>query len=208
MTIPTTDQIKNASKDVAWEYAALLGAALEMGQDHAPPINHEVQEGFLVHVRNLAEFFRRGVKEFNQDPSVRVPRGDDTMYAVDFCLSVFWDEKPFSNDKKLIRAINKTLSHMTYSRDLSLGFSEIDFPFEGYLHVHGTVRLMRRTWGDFLRSVSPDYVRPLHPTDIEYWLGIHTERWGVKFRDMEDEFERRARSWSHWRLNQTPDGSV
>jgi len=53
MATPTTDQIKNATKDVAWEYAALLGAALEMGQGHADPINHEVQEGFLVHVLRI-----------------------------------------------------------------------------------------------------------------------------------------------------------
>jgi len=208
MGIPTTDQIKNASKDVAWEYAALLGAALEMSQDHAPPISHEVQESFLVHVRNLAEFFRCGVREFKQNPLVRVPRGNDNIYAVDFCVSVKWDETWFGTGEKLIKAINKTLSHMTYSRDLTLGLSEIAFPFDGHLHVHGTVKLMRRTWADFLRSMNPDYVSPSHPTDIEYWLGVHTKKWRWRFCEMEDEFENRARGWSHWKLNETPDGPV
>ena len=159
-------------------------------------------------MRNLAEFFRSGVKEFKQNPAARVPRGSDNIYAVDLCVSVAWDETPFGKDKKLIKAINKTLSHMTYSRDLTSGLSEIAFPFDGCLHVHGTVKLLRRTWGNFLRSMNPEYVRPRHPTDIEYWLGAHTEKWSVKSRDMEDEFERRARRWSDWKLNETPDGPV
>ena len=124
------DEIKSASKDVAWEYAALLGAALEMAEgSHTEPVNHEVQESFLVHVRNLAVFFRTGVKEFKQNPSVRVRRRENDIYAVDFCLSVLWDETPFSKDKKLMIAINKTLSHMTYSRDRAApGHAH----FEGY----------------------------------------------------------------------------
>lgn len=147
-------------------------------------------------------------KEFKQNPAVRVPRENDNIYAVDFCVSVEWDEAPFEKGKKLIRAINKTLSHMTYSRDLTSGLSEIALPFDGYLHVHGTVKLMRRTWADFLRSMNPHYVRPRHPTDIEYWLGVHTEKWRVKFGDMEGEFERCARGWSQWKFIETPDGPV
>jgi hypothetical protein len=156
----------------------------------------------------LAEFFWLGVEAFKRNPQVRVPRRDDNIYAVDFCLSVLWDEKPFSKNTKLIKAINKTLSHITYSRDLTSGLSEIDFPFDGRLHVHGTVKLMRRTWCGFVRSMNPDFVSPQHPTDIEHWLVEHTEKWRVKFSDIDDEFERRAKGWSHWKLNETPDGPV
>jgi hypothetical protein len=131
--------------------------------------------------------------------------GLTTIYAVDFCVSVLWDETPFRNDQKLIIAINKTISHMTYSRDRA---SQGHAHFEGYEHVHGTVKLMRRTWGNFLKSANADFMRPCYPEDIEYWLDEHTKSWRVKFSDMENEFERRARTWPHWKLNETPDGPV
>ncbi len=205
MPLPTPDQIKSASKDVAWEYAALLGAALEMAAGHEEPLNHEVQESFLTHVRNLAVFFRSGVKEFRQNPSAPVPRGENDIYAVDFCASVQWDETPFHKKKKLLMAINKTLSHMTYSRDRA---ATDHAHFEGYEHVHGTVRLMSRTWGDFMKSLSPDYMRPLCPLDIAHWLDVHTRNWRIKFSSLETEFERCAKSSPHWKLNQTPDGPI
>ena len=53
---PIDDEIKRASKDVAWEYVSLLAAALEMAKAPGPPIKHLVQEAFLLHARNLAEF--------------------------------------------------------------------------------------------------------------------------------------------------------
>lgn len=209
--IPTPGQIRCASKDVAWEYAALLAAALEMAKGPTGPINHLVQEAFLVHVRNLAEFFRSGVQRFKQDPSRLPPRFEerDNIFAVDFCSSVLWDVKPFGPEKKLIKAINKTLSHMTYSRDLA---SQIDGAFDGYLHAHGTVRLMRRTWERFLASLRPEYLRPQCPEDIEYWLGEHTkaeDEYGlrVQFSDFENQFETEVKK-RQWKLNQTPDGPV
>lgn len=87
MPPPCREEIKRASKDVAWEYATLLGSALEMANAHGSPMNHLIQEAFLAHVRNLAEFFREGVSEFKkaQTPPERLR---DNIYAVDFCLSV------------------------------------------------------------------------------------------------------------------------
>lgn len=153
---PSDDDIKKASKDVAWEYVALLGAALEMANAHGEPINHLVQEAFLAHVRNLAEFFRGGVPAFQIDQTPP-ERAQDNVYAVDFCLSVGWKPEPFSYDKTLIRAINKTLSHMTYSRDRG---SKSHAHFDGCEHVHGTVKLMRQTWKEFLKSVRPQFLQP------------------------------------------------
>ena len=153
---PQSDQIKSASKDVAWEYVTMLGAALEMAMDPHPPINHLVQEAFLSHVRNLAEFFTKGVGEFKKTQTPPA-RQDDTIYAVDFCSSIGWNRKPFGYNKELIRAINKTLSHMTYSRDKA---SKTHSYFEGYLHVHGTVTLMSRTWDEFVKCIKPEFLRP------------------------------------------------
>jgi hypothetical protein len=207
MPPPNDDQIKSASKDVAWEYVTLLGSALEMATGPGPPMNHLAQEAFLVHVRNLAEFFREGIPAFKK---AKAPpeRPQDNIYAVDFCLSVGWRPKAFGYDRNLIKAINKTLSHMTYSRDPA---SKNHARFEGYLHLHGTVKLMRQTWGDFLQSVKLQFLQPQCPEDIHYWLVEHTKEWPVKFSDLESGFEARAQQRVHdckWKLNQTPDGPV
>jgi hypothetical protein len=192
MPPPDKNDIKRASKDVAWEYAAMLGAALEMAkgswEGSCSPMNHFAQEAFLTHVRNLAEFFREGVREFKkaQGPP---PRAQDNIYAVDFCHSVGWRTEPFGPQKKLIRAINKTLSHPTYSRHRA---SQGHVHFEGYEHVHGTVKLMRQTWADFIKAVKPEFLQPQCPEDIDYWLGKHTENWRVKFSDFESVFETRV----------------
>ena len=121
--IPTKQQVHDALKHVAWEYTSLLAAVLPpMAYD--TPTNHQMQESFLLHLRNLAEFFYEGVAEFRTNPAGALgplPRRNDNIHAVDFCRRVMWDEKPFHKDSKLRRAINKTLSHMTYSRDLHSG---------------------------------------------------------------------------------------
>jgi hypothetical protein len=180
-----------------------------MAKGHKEPVNHLVQEAFLVHVRNLAEFFRSGVDEFRSSPSTIVERREDNIYAVDFCHSMLWSEKPFSKNTQLMKAINKTLSHMTYSRNLtSSGVSEIVLAFDGRNHVHGTVNLIRRTWEKFMDSVKPQYMRPQYPTDIKYWLGEHTKGWRIQFSDLANEFEAQAKRWPHWKLNETPDGPI
>ena len=203
--VPSEDDIKKASKDVAWEYVALLGAALEMANAHGAPINHLVQEAFLAHVRNLAEFFREGIQAFQGQPP---PRSRDNIFAVDFCSSVGWEPEPYGNDKNLIRAINKTLAHMTYSRDRG---SASHAHFEGSLHVHGTVKLLRQTWNEFLKSVKPQFLQPHCREDIPYWLAEHTKMWPVKFSEYEGAFENAVKHRAidcRWKLNQTPDGPV
>lgn len=207
MPPPNDYEIQKASKDVAWEYVALLGAALEMANAHREPINHFAQEAFLAHVRNLGEFFRDGIPAF-QKGQKPPERKQDNIYAVDFCLSVGWKPEPFSYDKTLIPAINKTLSHMTYSRDRG---SKSHAHFEGFLHVHGTVKLMRQTWKDFLKCVKPQFLQPQCPEDIPYWLVEHTKQWPVTFSEFESTFEKAAKQRMidcGWTLDQTPDGPV
>jgi hypothetical protein len=168
---------------------------------------HLVEQAFLVHVRSLAEFFREGVDKFGQGPSP-AQRNNDNIRAVDFCDEVRWCKKPFGKDTKLIRAINKTLSHMTYSRRLE---TEIDVVFDGHFHVHGTVKLISRTWRAFLDSVSPKFLNPLCQEDIHFWLDKHTLEWPIRFSELENEFEQWNQRWArecpeYWLLNQTPDG--
>ncbi len=62
-------QIIHACQDVAWEYDAMLAAAVEMPHNHCSPLSHLVQEAFLAHVRNLAEFFNKGTEEFGKTPT-------------------------------------------------------------------------------------------------------------------------------------------
>jgi hypothetical protein len=209
MPPPDNAQIKSACKDVAWEYAALLGAALEMTMGYGSPMNHIAQEAFLTHVRNLAAFFRDGVKDFKKT-HVPPPRHNDDILAVDFCLSVGWKSEPFRNDKRLIRAINKTLSHMTYSRDRGSASHQ---HFEGHEHLHGTVKLMQQTMGDFLNSVRAELRQPQHQEDIRFWLTKHTENWRKNYSDLEREIETRVnelarQSQGKWKLRYTPDGPI
>lgn len=202
---PTDEQIESAPEHVAWEYVSLLAAAKQMARGPLPPINHQVQEAFLVHVRNLAEFFYLGVDQFKKG-ALRPPRGQDNIYAVDLCSSVSWSEAPFHKDTKLRRAINKTLSHMTYSRDLSLSpgtSSEIDTPFDGQYHAHGTVKLKRRTWDEFMKSM-----RPQHQPELKKWLLKHAGGMCVHLDTFDSEFEALVKNWPQWKLNQTPDSPV
>jgi hypothetical protein len=193
---PNSDQIKRASKDVAWEYVTLLGAALEMAKGSKAPLNHLVQEAFLVHVRNMAEFFREGVTEFEKNNAP--PDRAGYIYAVDFCDSVGWQWKPFDGGSKLIKVINQSLSHMTYGRDSNVAGH---IHFEGREHVHGIVKLMRNTWGDFLKSVKPQFLQPQYREDIRYWLVEHTKEWSVTFGNLESNFEEAVKRQTGWTLN-------
>jgi len=200
---PTPQQIKSASKDVAWEYVTLLGSALEMAKDTKAPIGHFAKEAFLVHVRNLAEFFRDGIEEFQKTKIP--PDRPGYIYAVDFCDSVRWNPKPFGGRTNLIRVINQSLSHVTYGRDSA---ARGHVHFEGSEHVHGIVKLMRKTWDDFLKSVKPEFLLPHLQEDIPYWLVEHTKDWSVHFVDFESTFEKEARRWPNWKFDLTPDGPV
>jgi hypothetical protein len=199
---PTEEQRQNAPEHVAWEYVALLAAAQQMAVGHCPPVNHQVQEAFLVHLRNLAEFFHKGVAEFRTNPAVPPPRPQDNIYAVDFCSSVEWDEGPFDPKTRLRRAIDKTLSHMTYSRDLTSSSSEIAVAFDGRFHLHGAVVLVRRTWEAFLGSLCFQYREGLMR-----WLDKHAGGMGLSLNGFDTQFAKRAREWN-WRLNETPDGPI
>jgi hypothetical protein len=201
---PTDEQVDGAPEHVAWEYVSLLAAALQMTKGHLAPVNHQVQESFLVHVRNLAEFLCNGVEEFRKNPGTRPTRWQDNIFAVDLCSSVQWDDKRLDKDTKLRRAINKTLSHLTYSRDLISGISEIDTAFNGFLHAHGTTRLMRKTWDAFvLHSLLPQYEPALTS-----WVRKCARDMGVALSEFDARYDIAVRQLPQWQSNQTPDGPV
>lgn len=170
-------------------------------------------------MRNLAEFFREGVPAFRKAP-VPPSRDRDNIYAVDFCFALGWHPKPFAHDRELIKAINKTLSHMTYSRDRA---AKTHAQVEGHSHLHGTVKLLRQTWGDFLKSIRPEFLQPQNPQDIHYYLNYHTRNWSTKFGELEAEFEARVKQLAllteeqerqgipvecKWKLDQTGWGNL
>jgi hypothetical protein len=190
---PTDDDLKNAPADIAWEFAAMLAAALEMAKGHQGPTNHQSQEVFLLHVRNLAEFFYGKAERSHRK---------DNIYALDFCSAQLWTTGDFEGDTKLIRAINKTLSHMSYSRN-PLPEKE---RFDGCFHAHGTVTLMRRTWADFLKALRPEF----HAALLQ-GLHKHTlaeDRWGLRpLNDFGIKFDKMVTN-NGWQLNETPNGPV
>lgn len=181
--VPSREQVQNAPKHIAWEYVALLAAAQQMAVSHEPPINHLVGVAFLVHLRNLAEFFYKGAADFRKNAATLPSRRQDNIYAVDLCSLVLWDEAPFN------------------ARTL-LGFSEISIAFDGQFHLHGTVTLIRRTWDAFLQSLRPEYQK-----DLSDWLAKHAGGMQLSLIRFDHEFEKMARR-CHWRFNQTPDGPV
>ena len=196
---PTNNDVDRAAKHVAWEYVSMLAAAWQMAEGHGTPLNHQVQESFLVHVRNLAEFFCKGA--FVQRDRKRM----DNIYAVDFCTGISWDPSPLQSQTKLRRAIDKTLSHLTYARDMA--GPDVQDRFEGYLHGHGTVTLLRRTWADFWKSVPLPLQTRLTNELRNFAIGL-----GLDPNDMAANFERcvhqRIAAGEKWELNMTPDGSA
>jgi hypothetical protein len=66
--VPTNRQLHDGLKHVAWEYAALLAATMP-ADEYPTPVNHQMQESFLLHLRNLAEFFQEGAAEFRRNPA-------------------------------------------------------------------------------------------------------------------------------------------
>jgi hypothetical protein len=202
--VPGQELIAHAPEHVSWEYVSLLAAALEMTNAHPPPVNHEVQEAFLVHVRNLADFFNRGVGQFRDDPSTLPARGKDDIYAVDLCTCVKWDETSFDDETQLRHAINKALSPMTYSRDLRAGKSKVGTAFRGPSHAHGTVMLIRRTWDRFVPCLKPQI-----EVKLRYWLEKHSKDMKLApLYSFDARYENAVRRWSHWSLNKTPDGVI
>lgn len=196
---PTDEQIRNAPQHIAWEYVAFLAAAQPPPKPHESPVNHQVQESFLLHARNLAEFFCAETKNFTGTPP---ERGKDNIYAVNLCSRVGWDAALFAPTTKLVRALNKTLSHLTYSRNLGSPESEIDVAFDGPTHTHGTVRLVRRTWDKFMESLQPK-----HEAALKSWIQEQANGLRVSLRDFDQEFEAGAGRWG-WHLRETPDGPI
>jgi hypothetical protein len=160
-------------------------------------------------VRSLAEFFREKVHEFDEairktppPPFPSLPREQrwDNLYAVDFCSAVLWNWSDFTTDKKLLAAINKTLSHMSYARSAGV------IPFDGKDHAHGTVMLLCRAWDGFLKSLRPEF-------RVALLDGLHEhtradDHFGLRpLNDFSDRFEKLVRNRG-WRLNETPDGPI
>ena len=165
---PAPGQLPDAIKHVVYVYVATLAAALQMTKPHASPVNVLIQDAFLTHLRALMEFFR--VKE-------PAERRADNILAVDFRYPMAWDAMEFGPKSKLSVAVNKTLSHLTYSRD------KLPKPWDGPRNLHGTVRLFRCTWEEFLASVK--FVNSNHGLEFEVQLGEQAVGWRLRLEDFD-----------------------
>lgn len=197
---PGAQELERVSNHVAWEYCALLAAALEMANAPKSPRNHQAQESFLLHLRNLADFFSGGSAAPGATVSAPPSRSKerDDIYAVDLSERVGWDPGPFARNTKLRQAMNKTLAHMTYSRD------SIDVPFDGWRHLHGTVKLVRKTWQAFLGSL-----RSAHRTQLARELERHASGLGpLDLNGFDEHFERLVSALPRWLRDTTPDSDT
>ena len=138
-------------------------------------------------MRNLAEFFCKGVTKFRSAPGTAVRREEerDNIYAIDFCTEVKWKPALLERDTKLRRAIDKTLSHMTYSRDLR--GSQLDIAFDGRFHAHGTAKLRLQTWRNFRLAMRADLGDAL-----DEWISRHATGLEIAVDKTLRKFEERA----------------
>lgn len=150
-------QLETALEHVVWEYACFLGTAREMATSHPPPRNHLFQNTYLIHARSLMGFLYSGAEDRKKRATGWIRRKMDDIYAVDFCDKVGWDNRAFSNESKLAVAINKTLTHLTYSRNMTSPSSQLDSAFHGPSHLHGTTRLFVRAMEKFSLSLLPEF---------------------------------------------------
>ena len=71
--------------------------------------------------------------------------------------------------------------------------------FDSQLHLHRTVKLIRRTWDAFLESLKPEY-----QAGLSDWLAKHAEDMLPSLSGFDEQFEEKARRWSYWQFNKTP----
>lgn len=161
---------------VAYEYVMLHAAAVEMTKPHPPPVNHLVQVAFLVHARCILGFFLLGIDG---------PRKDDITIR-DFCIEEVEIPGAEERARRLRKAIDKTVAHLTKSRKVDENNPEIA-PFDGPQHLHGTVTFVQEHWEKFLSELA---------SELRGFLGHRVDELAremrVNIRDAEAELERAA----------------
>ncbi|GIU79321.1 MAG: hypothetical protein KatS3mg005_2559 [Bryobacteraceae bacterium] len=172
---------------VAYEYVMLNAAAVEMTKPHLPPVNHLVQVAFLVHARCILDFFLLGIDG---------PRKDDITIR-DFCIEKVETPGVEEKAKRLRKAIDKTVAHLTKSRKVDGNNPEIA-PFRGPQHLHGTVTFVHEHWEKFLSALAPQ-LRECVGHRVNELAG----EMNVNIRDVAAKLERAA-SHPDWTKNTLP----
>jgi hypothetical protein len=178
--MPDSPRLTRGLQDLAHEFVSCLAAAQEMqNSKHETPVNHLIQDAFLVHYRALREFFRGSEDK-------------DNVQAVHCVDCVAWNLAPFQSRCGIEVAINKCLSHLTYSRDPELPDTEMTISWDGPSHLVGAVRVLLEAWGKFTDHILPDlkqaFQHELEKKAGEYRLDIEA---------FKRDYEIRARRLRH-----------
>jgi len=173
---------------------------VEMTKPHPCPTNILIHDATLTHLRALAEFFwfRKGAQP---GPPSQIDPTKPDLFARYYCDRLCWDPAPFDRSSNLMKALDKSVAHLTLARDLSDADVGIEAPWDGPTHLHGTAMLMLRTWENFMVGVRPD-----HRPHFDEWLACHAKAFGVSLASFETDLTRivRSRIGNGYRLNSIP----
>lgn len=154
----------------------------------------------MTHLRALAEFFRFRKGAQPGPPSQIDPKKPD-LFARYYCDRLCWDPAPFDRSSNLMKALDKCVAHLTLARDLSDPNVGLQAAWDGPTHLHGTARLMLRTWEAFMQGVCLDF-RPR----FDQWLASYAKEFGVSLSSFESDLTRivRSRIGNGYRLDTVP----
>jgi hypothetical protein len=197
---PKTPQLTRGLLDLAHEFVSCLAAAQEMlDPRHKSPVNHLMQDAFLAHYRALREFFRGGSPKRGPVTNGPGERRADNVWAIDYIDSVTWDPEPFDKTCGIEVAINKCLSHLTYSRDPALPDTELTIGWDGSLHLVGAVRALLVAWDEFSAHIRHEFA-----PEFRHRFDTRAEEYKLDLPTFRRDYESRARRLGH-RMDDLPN---
>jgi len=136
-----------SGEHLLYELRLLLFTGQELGREPTPVMRSVLIESFVIHLRNLIDFF--------YTPRVK----EDDVIAADFCPG--WNETPSNTLKDAKERANKELSHITLGRKSGLDPSKPWDVGALYQEVHDVATA-------FAGKASPAKLSP----EVPKWLGM------------------------------------
>ncbi len=154
----TDDELKNGAKWVNYEFDMLIRTFRYRADKRDCSMNNMIIESFLVHTRNLYEFFRKRNRR-DKDEVLSLD------YVVDNMKNKSWNNeqgKLKDNLKSEVKRIHQRLAHISYDRNLPE--REWDRPF-----LFKKLNYMMQKFKEHIPENSKDWfwVDPLPSSDIE-----------------------------------------